>query len=66
MKLLGRVNAIQVTRPNGNVDILLAVLYAVVNDGQLDVCFRRGREYIHALYEAGTWAAVEEIVEEVL
>lgn len=60
MRLFGKVNALQIMIGN-DMDILLAVIYAEVNDGELDVCFRRGTEYVHKVYETGTWTAVKEV-----
>lgn len=61
MKLFGRVNALEVTKADGELDILLTVIYATVNDSELDICFRRGTEYVHKTYEAGAWIKVEEV-----
>lgn len=55
------INALQIEKINGDVDILLCVLRVDVTDGDLCVHFKTSNEYRNKFYEKDTWKTYQEI-----
>lgn len=55
------INALQIEKMDGGIDILLTVLRVDVTDDDLCVHFRTSNEYRSKVYEKGTWKTYKEI-----